>query len=170
MGVATARARGAWRSRRGRGQRRAARAVSTAARSTVRARPPCGAVGDIRRSTDRENVQPFLEDAAHYPGGDNADEIADVMAGSSAAKAGLAAGMKLVAVNGRKWTPDILREAIRAAKDGKEPIELLVENDEFYQTVKIDWHGGERYPHLEKIAGAGDVLGEIAKMRAGAVK
>ena len=108
--------------------------------------------------------------AAHYPGGENADEIADVVAGSPAAKAGLAAGMKLVAVNGRKWTPDILREAIRAAKDGKEPIELLVENDEFYETVKIDWHGGERYPHLEKIAGAGDVLGEIAKMRAGAVK
>jgi predicted metalloprotease with PDZ domain len=108
--------------------------------------------------------------AAHYPGGDHADEIADVVAGSPAAKAGLAAGMKLMAVNGRKWTPDILREAIRAAKDGKEPIELLVENDEFYQTVKIDWHGGERYPHLEKIAGAGDVLAEIAKMRAGAVK
>jgi len=108
--------------------------------------------------------------AAHYPGGDNADEIADVVAGSPAAKAGLAGGMKLVAVNGRKWTPDILREAIRAAKNGKEPIELLVENDEFYQAVKIDWHDGERYPHLEKIAGAGDVLGEIAKAKAAAVK
>jgi len=47
---------------------------------------------------------------------------------------------------------------------------LLVENDEFYQTVKIDWHEGERYPHLEKIAGAADVLGEIAKMKAAAVK
>jgi predicted metalloprotease with PDZ domain len=102
----------------------------------------------------------------HYPGGDSADEFAEVVKGSAAAKAGLAAGMKLVAVNGRKWTPDILREAIRAAKDGKEPIELLVENEEFYQTVKIDWHGGERYPHLEKIAGAPDVLAEIGKARA----
>ena len=106
----------------------------------------------------------------HYPGGENADEFAEVVWGSPAAKAGLAAGMKLVAVNGRKWTPDILREAIRAAKDGKEPIELLVENDEFYQTVKIAWHGGERYPHLEKIAGVADVLGEIGKPRAAAVK
>ena len=59
---------------------------------------------------------------------------------------------------------------MRAAKDTKEPIELLVENDEFYQTVKIDWHEGERYPHMEKIAGAVDVLGEIAKMKAAAVK
>jgi len=104
----------------------------------------------------------------HYPGGENADEFAEVVWGSPAAKAGLAAGMKLVAVNGRKWTPDILREAIRGAKGGKEPIELLVENDDFYQTVRIDWHGGERYPHLEKIAGAADVLGEIGKAKAAA--
>jgi hypothetical protein len=73
-------------------------------------------------------------------------------------------------MNGRKWTPDILREAIRGAKDGKEPIELLVENDEFFQTVKIDWHGRERYPHLEKIAGAADALGEIGKAKAAPVK
>ena len=78
--------------------------------------------------------------------------------------------MKLIAVNGRKWTPDILREAIREAKESNKPVELLVENEEFYQTVKIDWHEGERYPHLEKIAGASDVLSEIAKAKAPAVK
>ena len=116
------------------------------------------------------NAEFSLGFSAHYPGGENADEVAEVIAGSPAEKAGLAAGMKLVAVNGRKWTPDILREGIRGAKDGKEPIELLVENDEFYQTVKIDWHGGERYPHLEKIAGTADVLAEVAKMMAAAVK
>ena len=78
--------------------------------------------------------------------------------------------MKLVAVNGRKWTPDILREAIRSAKGLKEPIELLVENEEFFQTVKVDWHEGERYPHLEAIAGKVDVLSEIAKGKAPAVR
>jgi len=108
--------------------------------------------------------------SAHYPGGDNADEIADVVVGSPASKAGLAAGMKMVAVNGRKWTPDILREAIRAAKSKKEPIELLVENDDFFQTVKIDFHEGERYPHLEAIGGKTDVLGAIAKAKAPPVK
>jgi len=106
----------------------------------------------------------------HYPGGDNADEIAEAVKGSPAEKAGLTAGMKLVAVNGRKWSPDVLREAIREAKRSSNPIELLVENDEFYQTVKIDWHEGERYPHLEKLAGAADVLGEILKAKAPAVK
>jgi len=58
-----------------------------------------------------------------------------------------------------------LREAIRGAKGGKEPIELLVENDDFYQTVKIDYHEGERYPHLEAIAGKADVLAEMRRRR-----
>jgi len=116
------------------------------------------------------NAEFSLGFAVHAAGVDNANEVGEVVWGSPAAKAGMAAGMKLVAVNGRKWSADIFREAIRAAKDGKGPIELLVENDEFYQTVKIDWHEGERYPHLEKIAGAADVLGEIAKMKAAAVK
>src|SRR5262249_20610438 len=102
----------------------------------------------------------------HYPGGDNSDEIAEVVVGSPAAKAGLAAGMRLVAVNGRKWTPDILREVIRDAKGKKDPIELLVENEDFFQTIKVDWQEGEKYPHLERIAGAANVLGEIAKAKA----
>jgi len=108
--------------------------------------------------------------SAHYPGSENSDEVADVVFGSPAAKGGLAPGMKLVAVNGRKWNPDILREAILAAKSSKEPIELLVENEDFYQTVKVDWHEGERYPHLERIVGKADLLGEIAKAKAPAVR
>src|SRR5215831_17489441 len=71
--------------------------------------------------------------SVHYPGSENADEIADVIWGSPAAKAGLAPGMKLIAVNGRKWSPDILREAIRGAKMTQRPVELLAENDEFFQ-------------------------------------
>jgi hypothetical protein len=45
-----------------------------------------------------------------------------------------------------------------------------VENEDFYQTVKVDWHEGERYPHLERIAGKADLLSEIAKAKAPAVK
>jgi len=69
----------------------------------------------------------------HYPGSDNADEFAEVVWGSPAAKAGLTAGMKLVAVNGRKWTPDILREAIRGAKGGKGRLSAGGERTNFYQ-------------------------------------
>jgi predicted metalloprotease with PDZ domain len=102
-------------------------------------------------------------------GGENGDEISDVIPGSPAALAGLAPGMKLVAVNGRKWNSDDLHEAIKQAKDGQEPIELLIENEDFFQTYHVDYHGGERYPHLEKIAGKPDMLSEIAKMKAPAV-
>jgi|KBSMisStaDraftv2_1062788.scaffolds.fasta_scaffold49575_2 predicted metalloprotease with PDZ domain len=100
--------------------------------------------------------------------GDDVNSIVDVLPDSPAAKAGIAPGMKLVAVNGRKWTPDWLRVAIREAKNAKEPIRLLLENDEFYQTFEIDYHGGERYPHLESLHTT-DVLSEIAKHRAPAV-
>ena len=99
------------------------------------------------------------------PGGEDGSSILDVIPGSPAAIAGIAPGMKLVAVNGRKWSSDWLRVAVRGAKNGKEPIELLLENDDFIRTFAVDYHGGERYPHLESTRGA-DVLGEIAKRRA----
>jgi predicted metalloprotease with PDZ domain len=99
-------------------------------------------------------------------GGDNSDEVIDVVPGSAAAQAGIAPGMKLLAVNGRRWTPDDLRAAIRQAKNGAAPIELLIENEDFFRTYSVDYHGGERYPHLERINGRPDLLGEIAKMKA----
>ena len=72
-------------------------------------------------------------------------------------------GMKLVAVNGRKWSADVLRDALRAAKNSKEPIELLTENGEFYRTYRLDYHGGERYPHLVRDETKPDLLSEILK-------
>ncbi len=105
----------------------------------------------------------------HAPGGDQSDRILDVIPGSPADLAGLAPGMHLVGVNGRKWSPELLHNAIELAKDGKEPIELLVENADYFKTCRIDYHGGERYPHLEAINGKTDVLGEIARMKAAPV-
>jgi len=114
------------------------------------------------------DVQFSLGIIVHDPGSENSDEISDVIPGSPAAQAGIVPGMRLVAVNGRRWTPEILREAIRQAKGGKEPMELLVENAEYFRTYRVDYHGGERYPHLER-NGKPDLLSEIAKMKAPAV-
>jgi predicted metalloprotease with PDZ domain len=105
----------------------------------------------------------------HTPGGPDGGQILDVIPGSPAERAGLAPGMQLVAVDERKWSPDLLRDAVRRAKDGKEPIELLAENGDYFRTYKIDYHGGERYPHLELISGKTDVLSEIVKMKAAPV-
>jgi predicted metalloprotease with PDZ domain len=104
----------------------------------------------------------------HATGGEESDRILDVIPGSPADKAGLAPGMHLLAVDGRRWTPELLRDAIKRAQNNKEPIELLAENNDYFQTFRVEYHGGEKYPHLEAIGGKTDVLAEIARMKAAA--
>ena len=89
--------------------------------------------------------------------------IEDVLPGSPADKGGVGAAMKLVAVNGRRWKPDLLRAAVKSAKTNTAPIELLVENEEFFTTCKLDYHEGEKYPRLERDAAKRDLLTEILK-------
>ena len=89
--------------------------------------------------------------------------IQDVIPESPADKAGVAATMKLVAVNGRRWTPEILRTAVKTAKTNSAPLELLVENEDYFKTCKLDYHDGERYPRLERDATKPDLLTEILK-------
>jgi len=89
--------------------------------------------------------------------------IGDVLPGTPADKAGIASGMKLVAVNGRAWSAKILRAAVKAAVTNTAPIELLMERDDYYQTCKVDYHVGEKYPVLERAATKPDLLDEILK-------
>jgi predicted metalloprotease with PDZ domain len=86
--------------------------------------------------------------------------ISDVIYGSPAYAAGIGPGMKLVAINGRAWSGDVLLDALRTSKDSQQPIDLLVENAKFFKTYSIAYHEGIRNPHLERIEGP-DVLGEI---------
>jgi predicted metalloprotease with PDZ domain len=76
-------------------------------------------------------------------------------------KAGLSGGTTLLAVNGRAYKAELLRAAVTAAKDGKEPINLLVKKGNLYQTVSLDYHGGLKYPRLERIEGTPDRLEAI---------
>jgi len=73
--------------------------------------------------------------------------------------------MKLVAVNGRRFSPEILRDAVKATKTSNSPIELLVENTDYYKTYKIDYHGGEKYPHLVRDESKPDLLTDILKAK-----
>jgi predicted metalloprotease with PDZ domain len=91
--------------------------------------------------------------------------ISDVTEGLPAAKAGIGPGMKLVAVNGRRFSPEILRDAVKATKNGNAPLDLLVENTDYYKTYKIDYHGGEKYPHLVRDDAKPDLLSEILKAK-----
>jgi predicted metalloprotease with PDZ domain len=82
-----------------------------------------------------------------------------------AAQAGITPGMKLIAVNGRKFTDHGLREAIREAKGTQQPIELLIQNADYFKTYKLDYHDGERYPLLQRNEKP-DTLADILKPHA----
>jgi predicted metalloprotease with PDZ domain len=88
-------------------------------------------------------------------------DIGDVLPETPADKAGLALNMKLVAVNGRAWSAKLLRDALKTAVTNRAPIELLMERDDYYQTCTVDYHGGEKYPVLERDPSKPDLLDEI---------
>ena len=90
-------------------------------------------------------------------------KLSDVIMGSPAYKAGLGPGMKLLAVNGRKFSPEVLHAAVKEAQGTEQPIELLVENAQFFKTYSVPYHAGERNPHLERVPAEPDLLGNILK-------
>jgi len=91
--------------------------------------------------------------------------IVDITPDAPAAAAGLSPGMKVIAINGRRFTTDLLDTAIRDAKGGSTPIAFLAENTDFYKTYNVAWSGGLRYAHLERDPSRPDVLSDIIKPR-----
>jgi predicted metalloprotease with PDZ domain len=91
--------------------------------------------------------------------------ITDTIEGMPAAQSGIGPGMKLIAVNGRHYSPEVLRDALREGKTSIAPLELLVENTDYFNTFKLDYHGGERYPHLVRDDSKPDLLSEIYKAK-----
>jgi predicted metalloprotease with PDZ domain len=89
--------------------------------------------------------------------------IPDVVPESPAARSGMGPGMRVVAVNGRRFSKETFREAVRASRTA--PIELLVENGDFFRTFRLEYSGGERYPHLERDPSAPDLLSAIIAPR-----
>lgn len=89
--------------------------------------------------------------------------IQDVRWGGPGDKAKLAPREKIIAVNGRIYSQDAMHAAIRAAKNSKEPIRLIVQADEYVMTAEIDYYDGEKYPVLERVNGTPDYLDEISK-------
>jgi predicted metalloprotease with PDZ domain len=92
--------------------------------------------------------------------------IADVQYGGPAQKAGVAPSTRLIAVNNRQYTPTILREAVAKTASSDQPIELLIKTGDYYETHRLDYHGGERYPHLVRDSSSPDLLSEIIKSHA----
>jgi predicted metalloprotease with PDZ domain len=94
---------------------------------------------------------------------DRDDAVTDVVPGSAAAVAGLAPGMKPIAVAGRRFSVERLREELRSGKNGTEPLELLAEDGDFVRSFRLDWHGGELHPVLVRDPAKPDLLSEILR-------
>jgi predicted metalloprotease with PDZ domain len=89
-----------------------------------------------------------------YSGGfvvGNDGKISNVLWDSAAFNAGLTVGSQITAVNGRDFDPDALKDALKAAAGNGPAPALLVHDGDVYRTIKLDWHGGLRYPRLEKV-------------------
>jgi predicted metalloprotease with PDZ domain len=80
--------------------------------------------------------------------------------------AGITPGMTVVAVNGRKYSADVMHDALKAAKNSKEPVQLLVENNDYFTTYSINYHEGDKYPHLVRDESRPDLLTDIMKAHA----
>lgn len=93
----------------------------------------------------------------------NDGSIIDTVENMVAAKAGIGPGMKIIAVNGRRFTPGVFRIALNEGVNSSSPLELLVENTDYFTTYKLDYHGGEKYPHLVRDNSKPDVLEGIIK-------
>jgi predicted metalloprotease with PDZ domain len=93
----------------------------------------------------------------------NDGTVEDSVVTKPAYKAGISPGMKVVAVNGHNFSPQLLRMALKAGTTSSEPLRLLVLNDDYYKTITIDYHGGEKFPHLVRETGRPDLLDQMLK-------
>lgn len=89
----------------------------------------------------------------------------DVLWGSPAFSAGLAKGMKLIAVDSIAYDPDQLRQALLDARNQKRPLALLVRSQDRFRSVQIDYRDGPRFPALERIEATPDRLELLLKPR-----
>ena len=89
--------------------------------------------------------------------------IYDVRFHGPADEAKLSPGLKIYAVNGKTFSGDNLKGAIKNAKGGSEPIHLILEEDGLVTMADINYHDGERYPTMVRVDGTPDYLDEITK-------
>jgi predicted metalloprotease with PDZ domain len=92
--------------------------------------------------------------------------LGDVRQGSVAWNAGMAPAMKIVAVNGRAFSADVWHAAVKATTASFKPIDVLVDQDGYYHDIILNYRGGAKYPHLERIKGTTDMLTAIMRPHA----
>ncbi len=114
---------------------------------------------EMRKATDFSFSLGFFVSNRDY------GQLTEIVWGSPGFDAGLTAGTTIVAVNGREYRPERLREALLIARNVHAPIELIVKNLDRYRVVRIPYYDGPKYPRLERVEKSVDRLSEIVKPR-----
>ncbi|MEO8455288.1 MAG: peptidase M61 [Sphingomicrobium sp.] len=78
-------------------------------------------------------------------------KVSNVLWDSPAFNTGMTVGTQIVAVNGRTFDSDALKQAIKNAAGSGRSADLLIKSGDVYRSVSLDWHGGLKYPRLEKV-------------------
>jgi predicted metalloprotease with PDZ domain len=143
--------------------------------SSLDAAPPLGGIegsGWRLVYNDKENVA-MAASAKAYKTSDyysslgfqvgSGGAISDVIPDSPAARAGVTPGAKIIAAGGRRYSEDALSDLVKASPKSTAPIELILESGDLFSTVRIDYHGGVKYPHLERVESKADLLTLLGK-------
>jgi predicted metalloprotease with PDZ domain len=100
---------------------------------------------------------------------DNGD-IVDVHLNTPAYAAGVTPATRIIAVNGRQYSTSVLHHAVEDSTKSTGPIQLLIKDGEYYKTFNVDYHGGEKYPHLVRDKTKADLISDIVRPHAGNAK
>lgn len=87
--------------------------------------------------------------------------LAQVWWGSPAFKAGITPDMQIVSVNGKSFTPQVLREAILQAEQSKQPLSLQFRRGDEYKLISLPYYDGLRIPSLQRVEGTPARLDDI---------
>ena len=89
--------------------------------------------------------------------------VIDSIPGMPAFESGISPYLRIIGLNGRKFSVDELKRAIRDSHATAAPITIVAMNTGTLETHEIQYHGGDHFPHLERVAGTPDYLDEILK-------
>ncbi len=120
--------------------------------------------GDLYKARESDEKMLYQISSIGLLVGDDG-KIIDVIPGKAADKAGIGPGMKVIAVNQRRFNSERLHDALATTAKGKEKLLLLVENQEHFKTVTLDYAEGLRYPHLDPDGNRTDYLSAIFRSR-----
>jgi predicted metalloprotease with PDZ domain len=92
---------------------------------------------------------------------DNEGNVKDVLWNGPAFKAGLAPGMKLLAIDGHAYSTAVLRSEIAQMQKSGNPLKITAKGDGVTEVYTVEYHDGLKYPHLVQVPGATDYLEQI---------